>query len=192
MLKYCKCNFFIIEIGTLINYVNVVHILSPKVNDFWCDFGSYIGSFVCKEQRFIQVTSYKESYKNKENRNLSQSSRKARRKSCSKQEQETLNSGALWQLECSLWEPRQLWRDLSASLLAWLHLLIQHPLPTCLGVLWCFHFCLYHQRAPSPHALGSNPISEGGLVSLGISVIVRLDSHVIPSQKPLNALELGA
>lgn len=86
VLKYCKCNFFIIEIGTLINYVNVVHILSPKVNDFWCYFGSYIGSFVWKEQRFIQVTSYRESYKNKENRNLSQSSRKARRKSCSKQE----------------------------------------------------------------------------------------------------------
>lgn len=47
---------------------------------FWCYFGSYTGSFVCKEQRFIQVTLHRESYKNKENRNLSQSSRRAKKK----------------------------------------------------------------------------------------------------------------
>lgn len=58
----------------------------PKLTIFCvCYFGSYIGSFVCKEQRFIHVPSYRESYKIKGNRNLSQSSRKAR-KSCFKQE----------------------------------------------------------------------------------------------------------
>ena len=35
----------------------------------------------------------------------------------------------------------------------------------------------------------SNPTPEGQLSSLDISVIVRLDSDVTPSLKPLNALE---
>lgn len=64
-------HFSLLNVGALINYINMVHILSPKVNDFFCYFGSYIGSFVCQEQGFIQVTSYRESYKNKGNRNLS-------------------------------------------------------------------------------------------------------------------------
>lgn len=123
----------------------------------WCYFGSHIGSFVCKEQRFIQITSYRESYKNKENRNLSQSSRKARKNIWSNQEWETLNSGALWQLECNLWESMQLWSDFRSFSPAWLHLLGQHPVSTCWGVLWCFHFCLYCQQAPSQHVTGSNP-----------------------------------
>lgn len=87
VLKSYKCIFSLLNVGALINYINIVHTLSPKVNDFFCYFDSYIGSCVCKEQGFIQVTSYRESYKNKGNRNLSQSSRKVRgkKKKCFKQ-----------------------------------------------------------------------------------------------------------
>ena len=60
----------------------------------------------------------------------------------------------------------QLWGYLSASSPAWPHLLGQHPVFTCLG-----------------HPKGS--------INWGISVIVRLDSHAIPSQKPLKVPALG-